>query len=93
MGRVRGRSRLDRGGAHIFDHNFGSWVSEPGIILGGYRGLEGKEIGADEFVDRIVDQYRPGSAAWSGSTLALWPEGGHGPGWPGRGAEGHPAGP
>jgi pimeloyl-ACP methyl ester carboxylesterase len=44
--------------APVFDHNFGSWVSEPGIILGGYRGLAGKEIGADEFVDRIVDQYR-----------------------------------
>lgn len=42
----------------IFDHNFGSWVSAPGIVLGGYRGLAGKEIGADEFVDRIVDHYR-----------------------------------
>ena len=45
--------------APIFDHNFGSWVSEPGIVLGGYRGLAGKEIGADEFVDQIVDRYRP----------------------------------
>jgi hypothetical protein len=44
--------------APVFDHNFGSWVSEPGIILGGYRGLAGKQIGADKFVDRIVDQYR-----------------------------------
>ena len=44
--------------APIFDHNFGSWVSEPGIVLGGYRGLAGKEIGADEFVDQIVDRYR-----------------------------------
>jgi pimeloyl-ACP methyl ester carboxylesterase len=44
--------------APLFDHNFGSWVSEPGIVLGGYRGLAGKEIGADEFVERIVDQYR-----------------------------------
>jgi len=42
----------------MFDHNFGSWVSEPGLILGGYRGLAGKEIGADEFVHRIVDQYK-----------------------------------
>jgi pimeloyl-ACP methyl ester carboxylesterase len=45
--------------APAFDHNFGSWVSEPGIILGGYRRLAGKEIGADEFVDRIVEQYQP----------------------------------
>jgi len=44
--------------APLFDHNFGSWVSEPGIVLGGYRGLAGKEIGADEFVERLVDQYR-----------------------------------
>jgi len=44
--------------APLFDHNFGSWVSEPGIVLGGYRGLAGKEIGADEFMERIVDQYR-----------------------------------
>jgi len=45
-------------GAPLFDRNFGSWVSEPGIVLGGYRGLAGKEIGADEFVERIVEQYR-----------------------------------
>jgi pimeloyl-ACP methyl ester carboxylesterase len=44
--------------APMFDHNFGSWVSEPGMILGGYRGLAGKEIGADEFVHQIVAQYK-----------------------------------
>jgi poly(3-hydroxybutyrate) depolymerase len=44
--------------APLFDHTFGSWIREPGIALGGYRGLAGKEIGADEFVDRIVEQYR-----------------------------------
>ena len=44
--------------APLFDHNFGSWIGEPGIVLGGYRALTGKEIGADEFVDGIVAQYR-----------------------------------
>jgi pimeloyl-ACP methyl ester carboxylesterase len=43
--------------APVFGHAFGSWIGEPGIPLGGYRGLEGKEIGADEFVERIVDAY------------------------------------
>jgi pimeloyl-ACP methyl ester carboxylesterase len=46
--------------APLFAHNFGSWIREPGIALGGYRGLAGKEIGADEFVDRIVERYRAG---------------------------------
>ena len=44
--------------APLFDHNFGSWIGEPGIVLGGYRALAGKEIGADELVDGIVGQYR-----------------------------------
>jgi pimeloyl-ACP methyl ester carboxylesterase len=44
--------------APLFDHNFGSWIGEPGIALGGYRSLTGKEVGADEFVDGIVARYR-----------------------------------
>lgn len=44
--------------APVFDANFGSWEKEPGIALGGYRGLAGKQIGADEFVHHILEQYR-----------------------------------
>ncbi len=43
--------------APVFGRDFGSWIGEPGIALGGYRGLEGRQIGADEFVERIVDEY------------------------------------
>ena len=73
--------------APVFDHNFGSWVGEPGIILGGYRGLAGKEIGADEFVERIVDQYR--HQAVSGERFYLY---GHSAGgqFAGRYAVRHP---
>lgn len=39
--------------APVFDANFGSWEKEPGIALGGYRGLAGKQIGADEFVTTL----------------------------------------
>ena len=46
--------------APAFDaENFGS-TNGPG---GGYRGLYGREIGADEFVHEIVDQYRMGQSA------------------------------
>jgi pimeloyl-ACP methyl ester carboxylesterase len=48
--------------APVFDSNFGSWDREPGIALGGYRGLAGKQIGADEFVHGILEQYRSGIA-------------------------------
>jgi poly(3-hydroxybutyrate) depolymerase len=44
--------------APVFGHSFGSWNGEPGVALGGYRALEGGEITADEFVHRIVDQYK-----------------------------------
>lgn len=44
--------------APVFDSNFGSWEKEPAIPLGGYRGLAGKQIGADEFVHGILGRYR-----------------------------------
>ena len=44
--------------APVFDANFGSWEKESGIRLGGYRGLAGKQIGADEFVHHIIGQYK-----------------------------------
>ena len=44
--------------APVFGPSFGSWIGEPGVALGGYRALEGRETGADEFVQRIVGQYK-----------------------------------
>ena len=44
--------------APVFGPSFGSWIGEPSVALGGYRALEGRNIGADEFVHRIVDQYK-----------------------------------
>ena len=44
--------------APAFGPSFGSWIGEPSVALGGYRALEGRAIGADDFVHRIVDQYK-----------------------------------
>lgn len=44
--------------APAFGDDFGSIDGgQPGVPPGGYRGLFGKEIGADEFVERIVEPY------------------------------------
>jgi pimeloyl-ACP methyl ester carboxylesterase len=53
--------------APAFDQeNFGSVAGDFG---GGYRGLFGRQIGADEFVNRIVVQYRPRVKSWDGRFL------------------------
>lgn len=44
--------------APVFDSEFGSWVKVQGVALGGYRGLAGKRIGADEFVHCILAGYQ-----------------------------------
>ncbi|MBI1245866.1 MAG: hypothetical protein GC202_12745 [Alphaproteobacteria bacterium] len=52
--------------APVFGAAFGSWIGDPSVALGGYRALEGRDIGADDFVDRIVDLYaaRAGSSTF-----------------------------
>ena len=53
--------------APVFDaENFDSVKGDHG---GGYRGLFGRQVGADEFVDQIVVRYKPGMKSWDGRIL------------------------
>jgi len=49
--------------APVFDkHNYGSYEGP----LGGYRGLAGRSIGADEFLNQIIDSYKKSLKGYDG---------------------------
>jgi pimeloyl-ACP methyl ester carboxylesterase len=52
--------------APVFDtESFGLYDNPPG----GYRGLYGRDIGADEFLDEIIERFRGRLAEWDGRFL------------------------